>query len=129
MQIKNLLNESQSIEDELLLMTSNGERLEAFVGPKLLELVRFLQARGPTSVAWGQLMERELWLNPANSPPAALVRIWVDWVDYAQLEQGLPKTHYRLQIKREKTALSEDVRAGTVEEVERMIHLAFGWAI
>lgn len=45
--IKLLDRDSQDIEVPLLQMTNSGDRLEAFRGRKLLELVRHLQAQGP----------------------------------------------------------------------------------
>jgi hypothetical protein len=56
-----------------------------------------------------------------------LIRVWVDWHDYAPLRDGLPDAHYRFQIRHGDAALSGDARAANPEEAERVIREGFGW--
>ena len=128
MRIINLLDlEANDIEAPLQQMASSGDRLEAFKGQKLLELVRYLQVQGPAPRACGHLMLKELWLTPYNAANQVLVKVWVDWQDYTPLRDGLPAAYYRFQIHRGNAPLSRDARAATPEEAEQVIWEAFGW--
>ena len=129
MRIINLLDlDSQDIEPLLIKMTRSDDRLESFKGARLLELVRHLQAKGPAPTACGHLLLGELWLTPYNVANRVLVKVWVDWFDFAPLKDGLPEAHYRLQIERGKSPVSSDARANTVSEAEHAIWEAFGWS-
>jgi hypothetical protein len=120
--------EAQDIEAPLRSLASSHDRLEAFKGRKLLELVRHLQAQGPAPEVIGRLWWRQqLLLTPRSTTNRAAVTVWIDWRDYAPVRDGLPEAHYRLQIRRGNAALSQDARAATPEEVERIIWEAFGW--
>lgn len=128
MQIINLLDhDTHDIEAPLLRMASSADRLEAFKGQRLLELVQHLQAQGSAPRACGHFLLGELWLSPYNSSNRVLVKIWVDWQDYSALRDGLPQVHYRLQIQRGKSRLSREARVLTPEEAEQVIWEAFGW--
>ncbi len=124
--IKLLDRDSQDIEVPLLQMTNSGDRLEAFRGRKLLELVRHLQAQGPAPTASGNLRLGELWVAPYNVTDRVLVKIWVDWYDFSPLQYGLPEAHYRMQIKPAKGLVTRDARATSVPEAEQIILEAFG---
>jgi hypothetical protein len=131
MQIISLLDgETKSIERPLLGMAASDDRLEAYCGRRLLELVRYLEAQGPAPQAFGCLLTRQLYLSPIDerdSGDAVSLTIWVDWQDYPAWNDGNPKTHYRLQINRKSRVLTEDARASTPEEVENVIRGAFNW--
>jgi len=126
--IIDLIDESDGFEALLLPVASSSDRLEAFRGQRLLELVRFLQSRGSVPVAIGTLVFPEFRLSPSNPANKVQVTVWVDWPDYGPVEDGLPKTaYYRLDIRRGNAALSENARADSPEEAERVIWRAFGW--
>lgn len=133
MRIVNLLDrDSQSIEKPLILMAASADRSESFCGQKLLDLVQYLQAQGPSPQAHACRVHHELWLSPIDGHDSASrvsATVWVDWQDYAPYIDGLPQAHYRLRIKRRNIALTEDVRAATSQEVEQAIHKAFDWTL
>jgi hypothetical protein len=62
---------------------------------------------------------------PSEEKTSVIVRI--DWMDYVPLQDFISKVHYRLQIRRPGKVLSEDARAKTPLEAERVIRKAFGW--
>jgi hypothetical protein len=55
------------------------------------------------------------------------VSVWVDWRDYAPLQEGLPEMHFRFQVKRTAMTITEDARARDPVEAERIICESFGW--
>jgi hypothetical protein len=125
MQIINPLDsESKDIEPPLVKMAASNDRLVALKGRKLLELVRHLKAQGPTPGALGSLLLSELWLQSSR----ASVQVWVDWQDYGPMCDGLPVTHFRLQLKRENAIVSQEARTASLEEAEQFILQAFGWS-
>jgi len=129
MRIINLLDRaSRDVEPQLLEMASSEDRVKAFKAQKLLELVRHLKAQGPAPEACGHVRNNELWLSPYNVANKVLVRVWVDWFDYAPLKEGLPEAHYRLQVQRRERVVSQDVRAASTTEAEEAIWQAFGWS-
>jgi hypothetical protein len=117
-----IVNTLQDVRAKLLAMASGHSRLDALKGQKLLDLVQLLEAQGPEPRVYARFLLKELMLLTNN----VCVKVWVDWRDYGPLQDGIPQAYYRLQIRRESVALSEDRRAETPEEVERIISQAFG---
>jgi hypothetical protein len=114
-------------EDLLQRVASGPDLLSAARSQMLLALVRLLRADGPHPKVWGYLLGRQLhlWLhNPANS---VSVEVWPDWRDYGPARNGLPVMHYRIQVKRRGATLTQDARAGSAAEADRVIREAFGW--
>jgi len=129
MRIINLLDqESQDVEPQLLEMASSDDHGDAFKAQKLLDLVRHLKGQGAAPTVFGHILNNELWLSPCNDANNVLVKVWIDWFDYAPLKEGLPEAHYRLQIQRGKRVVSLDARAATTTEAEQAIWQAFGWS-
>jgi hypothetical protein len=62
---------------------------------------------------------------PLKEKTKVIVRI--DWMDWVPLQDFVSVVHYRLQIKHPGKVLSEDARAKTPMEAERVILRAFGW--
>lgn len=117
--------ETRDIEKPLRQLAANDNPLTAAKGQKLLALVRYLQARGPTPEAFGYVWGQELWLSP--SPPANRVSldIGLDWKDYGPMQDGLPLMHYRIRIRHREEVMPMDERVNLPEEVERIILEAF----
>jgi hypothetical protein len=131
MRIINLLDrELQSIEAPLLSMASSADRVEAYCGRKLLELAQYLEAQGPPQKACGYLFSRALWLSPLDNrdlTDRVSATVCVDWRDGSAWNDGNPEWHYRLQIKRKNSVLTEDARVKTPEELEHLLRRAFNW--
>jgi hypothetical protein len=119
----------EPIDIEILLrrLASCPEPLIAAQWQKLLSLVEALRTDGPHPTVQAQVLGSELYLWPSISSKV-VVRIRVDWQDFAPLQGGLPAMHYRLQIQRRGATLSKDARTERAEEVEGIIREAFGWA-
>jgi hypothetical protein len=130
MQIINLMDhESWDIEPPMRQMAESDDPLEAFRGQKLLQLVQYLKAKGPAPTSCGNVRSRELWLKPRDLANDVLVKVWVDWFDYSALHDGLPESHYRFQIRRGKRDVTQDARAYSLAEAEKVIWDAFGWQL
>ncbi|MBN2295104.1 MAG: hypothetical protein JXM70_21930 [Pirellulales bacterium] len=126
MRIVNPLNEDEDIKTEIRKqIDSSDNRFETFKWQKLLEFVLYLHAEGPTTILYGQFMFGKLWLQPSNINSQVSAEIWVDRYDYAPLRDGLPETHYRLQISHQDSPTTTDARAKTVEEAEQVLKRVF----
>jgi hypothetical protein len=109
-------------------MAASADRFEALRGQKLLELTRYLQAQGTERWVGGHFFRGVLSLVPSGAANRVSVEVWIDWPDHAPLRRELAEAHYRFQIRREDTDLSQDARAATLEEAEKVIRQAFGWS-
>jgi hypothetical protein len=85
----------------------------------LLELVEYLQLRGPTPQAGVSLFGNELWISLLH--PSRSVNVWIDWQDYGETRDELPVMHYRLQITKPDGILSDDVRTTSAVEAACVI--------
>ena len=108
-------------------LAQETDRLASTRWRKLLELVHVLQSDGPNPEAWGQVFGDCLWLSPPNTANKVHVKIWMDWQDHGPTVDGLPTMHYRIQINRPSSKLSEDARVERPEQVRQIIWKAFGW--
>lgn len=109
-------------------LAQSHDRVIAARWQRLLELIEFLRPEGPDRIAWGRILQTDLMLWPEGRRDEIKVFVRMDWQDYAPLRNGLPRMHYRLQIKRESAALSEDARVPAREQVQRIIWDAFDWS-
>src|SRR5262245_1985972 len=123
------LRGSRDLEAALQEMVYSDKPIEAFKARNLLALVRYLTAQGPASDICGHLRFQELWLSPYHVASDVLVRVSVDWFDYAPLRDGFPEAHYRFQIHRGQRVVSRDARAFFTAEAEQVICDAFGWSL
>jgi hypothetical protein len=122
MRIINPLDDDWSIEPSLIAMATDTNLLEALKGRKLLELVQHLQSKGePRAFGWAR--RGMLHLSPRDS--SVSVSVWIDWYDYAPLQDGLPVPHYRLEVRRRDSTVSYDARAANSNEAVRIILDAF----
>jgi hypothetical protein len=71
-------------------------------------------------------LSREM-LKGFPSKPRTKLTVWIDWLDWVPLQDYISQVHYRMQIQHPGKVLSEDVRAKTPEEVERVIRRTFRW--
>jgi hypothetical protein len=93
------------------------------------EIKKFMdewRALNPDPTTWGNRLSREM-RRRFPPKPGVLVSVRVDWRDYAPLRDGLPEMHFRFQVQRPGTAISQDARAKDPLEAERIICEAFGW--
>ncbi|MGL4424312.1 MAG: hypothetical protein ACRCZF_26895 [Gemmataceae bacterium] len=128
MRIINLLNsEADDFIASLRTLAADSNWLAAARGRMLLELVEYLLAQGPTPQALGLLLQDKLMLIPAHSSRDVSVHVWVDLPDYGPARDGLPVMHYRLQVHRPGSHLSQDERVSTPAQVERFLWQVFGW--
>jgi hypothetical protein len=126
MQIFNLQDrEARDIEKPLRQLAATDDPLKAVKGQKLLNLVSYLQARGPAPEAYGSVRGQELWLSPWRRANRVSIQIGLDWNDYGPLQDGLPLMHYRVKIRRRGEVLTTEERADLPEVVERIILEAF----
>jgi len=109
-------------------LAADANPLAARRGQMLLELVSYLEARGPAPAAFAYLSGDELWLTPANRYNRARVHVAAVWRDYGPVHDGYPEMYYRLSIRRGGASLSREERSSDLSEVERAICGAFGWA-
>jgi hypothetical protein len=116
------------IKPAVLRLAADADPAVARKGRMLLELVNHLEARGPAPDAFAHLNGDELWLTPANRYNRARVHVTVVWRDYGPVRDGLPEMYYRLSIRRDGMSLSREERSSDLDEIERTICGAFGWA-
>jgi hypothetical protein len=104
---------------ELRSLAESSERMTAARSRMLLELVEYLQSRGPTPTAGVTFFSNELWISLRH--PERSVTVWVDWNDYGEIRDGMPVMHYRVQICRPDSELSDNHRATTMVEAACLI--------
>jgi hypothetical protein len=104
---------------ELRALVASPERIASASGRMLLELVEYLQSRGPTPKAGMTFFNNELWISLRH--PARGVTVWVDWQDYGETRDGLPVMHFRIQISNPDSKLSDNHRATTIVEAACLI--------
>ncbi len=63
-----------------------------------LELVAYLQSRGPTPLVGAIFIMNELWVSLCH--PHRIAKVRVDWQDYGTIRDGVPVMHYRKQMPR-----------------------------
>jgi hypothetical protein len=113
MQFLNVLN-GEDIFTQLREKSLSEDRIVAACGRKLLALVVYLHSRGPAPRASATLFQNELWITLRH--PSRGVRVWIDWQDFGEVRDGLPVMHYRIQIDKPNSELSENMRLATLVE-------------
>ena len=93
---------------------ASSDPVTAACGRMLLKLVEYLQSRGPIPKAGVMFFENRLMINLYH--PSRSVSVWGDWNDYSEMRGGLPVMHYRLQITKPDSVLSENKRVATLVE-------------
>jgi hypothetical protein len=93
--------------------------VRAACGRMMLELMDYLQSRGPTPQASAIFFRNVLSIGLRT--PTRGVRVWVDWQDYGAVRDGLPVMHYRVDVDRPDSKLSENHRANTMVEAACLI--------
>jgi hypothetical protein len=122
MQLRNLRsvisNQNKNIADVLEQSAQGKDWSASFRAGKLLELVRYLESRGPEPVLHASISISELWIH--LTPGCEVCKIWVDWYDRQPLVNGMPKTHFRGKIG------MRDFRTAEPAEVERLLLTELG---
>ena len=117
------------IDVPLLPLADSPEPLTAARWKKVLDLIRHLRSGGPDAEVWAHVFGNTLYLHPAHARERGVsIKLWIDWRDHGPMRDGLPVLHYRLQIQRPGSRLSEDARTEDPEEVRQILCRAFGWA-
>ncbi len=87
----------------------------------LADLVRHLEAGGPTPRVVGLVLRGELRLIPVGAQPTVSAMASVDWPEHGPVRDGLPVMHYRLRVKRPASPLSAELRTDSPNEAARFL--------
>jgi hypothetical protein len=118
--------ENHDIKPPLRAIAGSGDHVKGAKAQRLLTLVDFLEAQGPTPQAGGNIFLEELWLHPFPGVASFTVAVRVDWKDYGPVEDGLPVMHYRVLVRRAGAVLTDEVRLQTPQEAGKVILRVFG---
>jgi hypothetical protein len=113
------------IEVPLGRLASSPDRRAAARWQMLLCLVQVLRSECRYPEVWGAIVGDVLHLQP-DERQTVCARVWADAPDYGPVRDGLPALYYRVQVTREGTPLSTDLRTERPEEVARLLEQAFG---
>jgi hypothetical protein len=104
---------------ELRALVASPERITAVRSAMLIELVQYLQSRGPNPRVVARFSPHELRISLHH--PHRVVTVWIDWQDYGEGRDGLPMMYYRVQINRSDSPLSDNHRVATTVEAACLI--------
>lgn len=96
MKIINAVQPQLPISSEFPLLT---DPLESLKQQRLRELIDALESSGPTPIVCAVLLGipcPEMMLSNEDM----VVKVRVDWMDYGPWSNGLPATHFRVDVKR-----------------------------
>ncbi len=113
------------IEVPLARLASSPDRRAAARWRMLLGLVQALRSECRCPEVYGVIVGDVLHLLLPDRQ-AVSVRLWADAPDHGPVRDGLPVLYYRVQVKREGTPLSTDLRTEQPEKVARLLEQAFG---
>ncbi len=113
------------IEVPLARLASSPDRRAAARWQTLLGLVQALRSECRCPEVWGVIVGDVLQLLLPDRQNV-WVRLWADSPDYGPVFDELPVLYYRVQVQREGTPLSTDLRTERPEEVARLLEQAFG---
>ncbi|HEX3659743.1 MAG TPA: hypothetical protein VHV55_28405 [Pirellulales bacterium] len=112
------------IEPEIEQLAASAGEAAAPRFEKIFQLVRLLQSRGPPVLVSGIIFPRPPYKLTLIRGEGASVDVWIDAYDLD--EAGEAALHYRMQIRREGSKLSKDIRTADMNEADRRIRITLG---
>jgi hypothetical protein len=102
------------------------EPLDPILAMQMKRFAEQWRIQNPDQTTWGNRLSQEM-RRRFPTKPGVDVSVQVDWRDYGPIHNGFPEMHYRFQIKRPESTITEDARAKEVVEAGRIISEAFGF--
>lgn len=110
------------MEQAIANVSASAEDSWAPILSRLIELIAAFRHMGSSATIYGILRESPPYELVLAKSRNASIRVWVDWPD-GPLRDNLPQPlHYRMQISRNGSQITKDVRTG--DPVERCVEFA-----